>query len=168
MRCLTVGQRSPIALSDVRYRRADAAGMTQQRASTRCCVDHRHERSCGATADRAAVRQAAILVGAPIYAPRKGGGLNLRTLDELLRDATLTGALSEDITTYLRALLTDARAWNIRNKICHGMADQDSFNMLVADRVLHAALTIALLQEDNRGDGQTSPRVRGCDGPQDC
>ena len=43
------------------------------------------------------------------------------------------------------------------------MADQDSFNMLVADRVLHAELTIALLQEDNRGDGQTSPRVRGCD-----
>ena len=92
----------------------------------------------------------------------------MRTLDELLRDATLTGALSEDITTYLRALLTDARALNIRNKICHGMADQDSFNMLVADRVLHAALTITLLQEDNRGDGQTSPRVRGCDGPQDC
>ena len=55
------------------------------------------------------------MVGAPIYAPRKGGGLNLRTLDELLRDATLTGALSGDITTYLRALLTDARAWNLRN-----------------------------------------------------
>ena len=67
------------------------------------------------TADRAAVRQAAILVGAPIHAPRKGGGLNLRMLDELLRDATLTGALSEDITTYFRALLTDARARNIRN-----------------------------------------------------
>ena len=98
-----------------------------------------------------AVRQAAILVGAPIYNQRRGGGLSLRTLDELLRDSTLTETLSADITTYLRALLTDARAWNIRNKVCHGMVDADSFTMSVADRVLHSALTLALLQEDRDG-----------------
>ncbi|WP_434480139.1 DUF4209 domain-containing protein [Gemmatimonas sp.] len=96
-----------------------------------------------------AVRLVAIAVNAPIYSDRRGGGKKLRTLDELLRDEKLSSTLNPLLTTdavpYLRMLLTDPRGWNVRNTVCHGLADDDELSMSVADRVLHAALLLALI-----------------------
>jgi hypothetical protein len=96
-----------------------------------------------------AVRLAAIAANAPIYSERRGGGKKLRTLDELLRDENLSSALepllTSDSVPYLRMLLTDPRGWNVRNTVCHGLADSDELSMFVADRVLHAALLLALI-----------------------
>jgi hypothetical protein len=94
----------------------------------------------------AALRQLATLVGAAIYTPRRGGGLHARTLDDLLRDPAIAAALGEDVTTYFRVLLTDARGWNIRNSVCHGLAPAGVLTMPVADRVVHALLVLALLR----------------------
>lgn len=106
-----------------------------------------------------AVRQLATLIGAPIYAQRRGGGLHVRTLDDLLRDAAIGTALTENVVTYLRVLLTDARGWNVRNTVCHGLAPVSMLTMPVADRVLHAALVLSLIRlmpvtGETNGDGE--------------
>lgn len=92
------------------------------------------------------VRQLGSAIGAPIYSRRRGGGLNLRTLDDLLRDTAVAGALGEDVAIYLRVILTDARGWNIRNRVAHGLAPSSAFGVDVADRIVHATMTLALLR----------------------
>ena len=102
-----------------------------------------------------AIRQLAILVGAPVYAQRRGGGLHVRTLDDLLRDEAISAALNEDVVTYLRVLLTDARGWNIRNSVCHGLTPVTMLTMPVADRAVHAMLALALVRQQGSGDERT-------------
>lgn len=103
-----------------------------------------------------AIRQLAILVGAPIYGPRRGGGLHTRTLDDLLRDEAILSALGENIVTYFRVLLTDARGWNVRNSVCHGFAPVSFLSMPVADRVVHAILVLGLVrQQEAEQQGQS-------------
>jgi hypothetical protein len=97
-----------------------------------------------------ALRQLAILVGAPIYSQRRGGGFHVRIMDDLLRDGAIGQVLGEDIITYLRALLTDARGWNIRNDVCHGLASAGMLTMPIADRVVHALLVLALVREKKK------------------
>jgi hypothetical protein len=96
----------------------------------------------------AAIRQLAIRLNAPIYAQRRGGGLNYRTLDELLRDDLILAALGDNVVTYLRVLLTDARGWNVRNDVFHGLAPFEMMSLPVADRVVHALLLLALVKDD--------------------
>lgn len=94
-----------------------------------------------------AVRRLAGLVGAHLFSRRSRGGLQYRTLDDLLSDEAVTRALSEDLSTYLRVLLTDPRGWNLRNNVCHGLTPAASLTMPVADRVLHALLALTLVRE---------------------
>jgi Domain of unknown function (DUF4209) len=92
------------------------------------------------------VRQLATAVGAPIYIARRGGGLHTRTLDDLLRDPAVANALTDDVALYLRVLLTDARGWNVRNVVCHGLAPVTAFTQYVADRIVHSLLVLALIR----------------------
>jgi hypothetical protein len=46
---------------------------------------------------------------------RWGGGFDYRPLDDLLRDPAAEAILGQDLTFYLRVLLTDRRGWNARN-----------------------------------------------------
>ena len=103
-----------------------------------------------------AVRQLATLIGAPIYAQRRGGGFHARTLDDLLRDDALATVLTENVVTYLRVLLTDPRGWNVRNSVCHGLAPVGLLSMPIADRVLHAMLVLALVRQSAVGTDDTS------------
>lgn len=102
-----------------------------------------------------AVRQLATLVGAPIYTQRRGGGLHARTLDDLLRDSAVSAILDDDLVTYLRVLLTDARGWNVRNTVCHGLAPVGAFTWPVADRVIHALLVLGLLRTKEPSEATT-------------
>ncbi len=95
-----------------------------------------------------ALRQLAILIKAPTYTQKRGGGLHARTLDDLLRDDAIGQVFGQDIITYLRALFTDDRGWNVRNTICHGLAPIGMLTMPVADRVVHALLVMALVRQD--------------------
>jgi hypothetical protein len=108
-----------------------------------------------------AIRQLATLVGAPVYTQRRGGGLYARTLDDLLRDGAIAAALTDDLVTYLRVLFTDARGWNVRNNVCHGLAPVSALTMPVADRVLHAMLVLALVRQDASASENTSGSNEG-------
>jgi len=103
-----------------------------------------------------AVRELAAAIGAPIYAQRRGGGLNLRTLDALLRDRSVADVLGPNIASYLHILLTDVRGWNLRNNVCHGLASASMLSMPIADRVVHAMLVLALFRKQDDATAERS------------
>lgn len=78
--------------------------------------------------------------------PSRNGGFHLKTFDELLRDEDLNKALGEDFTNYFRILFTEQRGWNLRNDVCHGIANPGHFNYASADRVLHALLCLGFIK----------------------
>ncbi len=94
----------------------------------------------------AAFRNMVEIAGGVILKSARGGGFHLKTLDELLRAGEAGGALGEDVSFYLRLLLTDQRGWNIRNRVCHGMIPFEQISKGVADRLLHVLLILALLR----------------------
>ena len=100
-----------------------------------------------------AMRQLAVGVNAAIYKKRPGGGVHVRTLDDLLRDEAVSAAvgpaLGDGVLPYFRILLTDARGWNVRNTVCHGLAPVGALTMPVADRVVHVALVLSLLRAED-------------------
>lgn len=59
--------------------------------------------------------------GGSVLKPSRGGGMHLKTLDELLRDQKIINIFGEDTSLYFRILLTDQRGWNLRNDVCHGI-----------------------------------------------
>jgi len=94
-----------------------------------------------------AVRNLVELVGGTVLKRGRGGGLHLKTLDELLRDEQVKRVLGEDVSLYLRVLLTDQRGINLRNNVCHGISPEKSFNIALADRVIHAILILAQVRK---------------------
>ncbi len=105
------------------------------------------------------VRHAAQAVGAHIYAQRRGGGFHSRTLDDLLRDPAIANALTDDVAQYFQVLLTDSRGWNIRNRVCHGLAPVSLFRVDVADRIVHALLVLALLRPVDQSTPERGSRL---------
>lgn len=93
-----------------------------------------------------AFRNVVEVVGGPVYKKNRFGGVHLRSMDEILRDDSFVQALGEDASFYFRVLLTDARGWNIRNSVCHGLPSIDTFNPQVADRIIHVLLVLAQLR----------------------
>jgi hypothetical protein len=83
-----------------------------------------------------------------IMKPVRGGGFDLKTLDDLLRDPLTVRAIGEDTSFYLRVLLVDRRGWNIRNYVCHGIYSPNEFGYPMSDRVLHVLLCLAEIREE--------------------
>jgi len=54
--------------------------------------------------------------------------------------------MGEDITNYLRNLLTDQYGWNIRNQLSHGLWGAESFNSGMADRIVHAFMLLGVFK----------------------
>jgi len=95
----------------------------------------------------AVIRNLAEKIGVAILKSSRFGGFFYRTLDDLLREERIIKVLSEDICLYFRVLLTDPRGWNIRNYVCHGISRLEDFNQIVADRIFHVLLCLALIKE---------------------
>jgi len=79
---------------------------------------------------------------------------NLRTLDDILSEdkfKEIFGESGENIQTYLKVMLTDRRGWNIRNEVSHGLLAPESFNAVVADRILHVVLLLGLVRKTEGG-----------------
>jgi len=95
----------------------------------------------------AIIRNLAEKIGIPILKSSRSGGFFYRTLDELLREEGIISVLGEDMCLYFRVLLTDPRGWNIRNDVCHGISGPENFNQMVADRIFHVLLCLALVKE---------------------
>jgi hypothetical protein len=55
-------------------------------------------------------------------------------------------AFKEDGAYYLRLVLTDQRALNIRNSLCHGILPPESFDKNVANRLLHVLVLLGLVR----------------------
>ncbi len=97
----------------------------------------------------AAIRTLVQLMGGAILIKNRQGGMSLRTLGDLLRDEKIKNCFGDDLPFYFRMLLTEQKGWNIRNDICHGISPTNTFNPLIADRVLHMILCLAQVREIN-------------------
>lgn len=94
----------------------------------------------------AAIRKLVQTLGQTVLRFNRLGGQDLRTLDNLLRDAAIMDQFGEDIPLYLRVLFTDRRGINLRNNVCHGICPVGLFNMPMADRVVHSLLLLSMVR----------------------
>lgn len=96
-----------------------------------------------------AVRRLVEISGGAILKSNKYGGMQFRTLDDLLQDDMVSNCFGEDAVFYFRTLLTDQRGWNLRNNVCHGIGNNATFNYSTADRVLHILLCLSRVREND-------------------
>ncbi|MEW6228923.1 MAG: DUF4209 domain-containing protein, partial [Bacillota bacterium] len=95
----------------------------------------------------AALRDLLVMAGGQAYRPGHNGELRLKTLDSVLRDPAIEAALPADVRTYLRILLTDARGWNVRNDVAHGLLHAGQYTWTLTDRVVHALMVLSLVRK---------------------
>ena len=55
-------------------------------------------------------------------------------------------AFTEDGAFYLRLVLTDQRALNIRNQLCHGILSPSQFGLFAAARLLHVIVMLGMIE----------------------
>lgn len=97
-----------------------------------------------------AFRKLVELSGGSVLKPGRTGGMNLKTLDEILRDHNIAVIFGEDESLYFRILLTDQRGWNIRNNVCHGIIPADTFQSIISDRIFHVLLLLSLIRKTEK------------------
>ncbi len=93
------------------------------------------------------IRRLTEIVGRPILRLGRNQGIQIRLLDELLRDEQIVKSLGEDMAFYFRVLFTDQRGWNLRNRVAHGLIRRQDFDRSIADRIVHSLLCLALVRE---------------------
>lgn len=86
--------------------------------------------------------------GESVLRPQKNRehGYQLKTLDELLRQPSVITTLTEDGAYYMQLVLTDQRALNIRNLLCHGIMPPEYFDSRSAGRLLHVLIMLSLIR----------------------
>jgi hypothetical protein len=94
-----------------------------------------------------AIRVLLEKAGGSVLKQARGGGFNLKILDDLLREPLLVQVFGEDIVFYFRVLLVDPRGWNLRNCVCHGLCNASEFGPQMSDRIIHAMLCLALARK---------------------
>jgi len=87
-----------------------------------------------------------------VFKPARRGGFNYKVLDDLFRDPLLVQVFGEDIMFYFLVLLVDPRGWNLRNCVCHGLCDTNSFDTSMSDRIIHVLLCLALVRESSQAE----------------
>lgn len=92
-----------------------------------------------------AIRNLIELAGGVVLKKDRGGGFQLKTFDEILRDEIVNQVLGEDIQLYLRVLFTDPRGWNLRNDVCHGISEIESFSFQSIERIVHVLLILGII-----------------------
>jgi hypothetical protein len=95
-----------------------------------------------------ALRTLLGLLGQPIFKPTRQGAMDVKNLNDLLREETLRACFNEDIWLYLRTFLADRRGVNLRNNLCHGLTPVDHITLPLANQVLHVLLTLALVRKN--------------------
>lgn len=86
--------------------------------------------------------------GESVLRPQKNRehGYQLKTLDELLRQPSVVTTLTEDGAYYMQLVLTDQRALNIRNLLCHGIMPPEYFDTRAAGRLLHVLVMLGMVR----------------------
>lgn len=83
-----------------------------------------------------------------VLEPSSLDAFQLKTFNKLLLDDIVKYTLGKDIQIYFRAIYTDPRGWNLRNKICHGLSEPSSSSRSTSERVLHTLLIIGILKRN--------------------
>lgn len=93
-----------------------------------------------------------------------------KDLGAVLRDPLMEQfwkqAAKRDVALYLRVVLTDQRALNIRNRLCHGLCKLDCFTPQITDRLLHILLMLSLLRMESCGPTSEPPETPLSEEPQ--
>ena len=83
--------------------------------------------------------------GVSILKPqRENKGYQLRTLDDLLREQCIEDVFTPDGALYLQIVLTNQKALNIRNLLCHGIMPPEYFGFGAAGRLFHILVMLGL------------------------
>ena len=93
------------------------------------------------------LRRLLALLGEPIGKAGRNGTMQVKNLNDILREAAILNCLGEDLQMYLLTFLADARGQNMRNRITHGLAPLAQIDVQAADRVIHVLLAISLIRE---------------------
>ncbi len=93
-----------------------------------------------------ALRELLSLMGVATLKAGRNGKVQVKNLNDILREPAIKQALGDDVRLYLQTFLADERGQNIRNLVCHGLAGPALFNYRLADQVLHALLTVSLVR----------------------
>lgn len=96
----------------------------------------------------AAIRNLAIMTGHEVLRANKNAecGNEYISLDGLLEEIQKDGTISQDLFTYYKTVFTDKIGWNVRNLVCHGALQASAFNVVLADRIVHAFMTLSLIK----------------------
>ena len=104
-----------------------------------------------------AFREFLIVGGVNIYRQNRLGGIDYRTLGDMLSDDLVKTYFGENGQHYFQVLLNDHRGWNIRNTVCHGLVDASAYNQPQSDRVLHVLLLLSLLTLAKTQESESTP-----------
>lgn len=67
-------------------------------------------------------------------------------LGDVLRDPIIERCFNKDIQIYFKVLFTEPIGWNLRNDVCHGLSEINTFSNYTADRLIHVILILGLLR----------------------
>jgi len=87
--------------------------------------------------------------------------MQLKNLNDILREPTIKASLGEDLRLYLLTFLADERGQNVRNNISHGLVPPAQFNQGLSDQTLHAVLAVSLVRQKS----QLPPNVDDAEPP---
>lgn len=99
-----------------------------------------------------AVRNLAELCGIPVLqlkTQKKNQDFQLKTLGTLLDENIIKMIFTEDVVLYLKCVLTDQRALNIRNDICHGIIPPKYIVKSTANRLIHVLFILSMIKIQN-------------------
>ncbi|KGN99193.1 hypothetical protein HQ36_01705 [Porphyromonas gingivicanis] len=96
-----------------------------------------------------AIRNIVQKSGYPIEkVQRDDKGYQLRTLDDLLREECIEKIFTPDGALYMQLVLTNQKALNIRNNLCHGILPPKYFDDIVAARLFHVLVMLGLVRNE--------------------
>lgn len=76
------------------------------------------------------------------------GIMQEKSLNDILEgEAAIAQCLGNDVVQYLRALLSDPRGFNLRNRLAHGLVAALEFSRALSARALHVLLVLSLLRQ---------------------
>ncbi len=96
-----------------------------------------------------ALRNLLILVGSVPNKPAGNniGTMQLKNLNDILRDPKVQACLGENLWRYLLVFLADPRGQNARNRVAHGLVPHEHFSRPLSDRIIHVLLTLGLIRK---------------------
>ncbi|MCC7497089.1 MAG: DUF4209 domain-containing protein [Bryobacterales bacterium] len=98
------------------------------------------------------LRRVLALLGEPVGKAGRNGTMQVKNLNDILREEAILNCLGEDLQMYLLTFLADARGQNLRNRITHGLAPMAQIDVQAADRLIHVLLAISLIRERAKQD----------------